>query len=127
MPFDEGLAERVRDLLDGGAGVTERRMFGGLAFMVRGHMLVAIIGETLVVRTGPDLHGDALARPHAGPMTFTGRNMGGFVTVEPSGFDDDASLRDWILLARSHVATLPMDRNRKARRRSASRMISHDQ
>ncbi len=118
MAFDEGLAERIRDIVDGDADVTERRMFGGLAFMVRTHMLVAIIGETLVVRTGPDLHRDALARPHAGPMMFTGRNMGGFVTVEPSGFDDDASLRDWVLLARTHVATLSLHGTRKARRRS---------
>jgi len=49
---------------------------------------------------------------------FTGRNMGGFVTVEPSGFDDDASLRDWILLARTHIATLSPHGTRKARRRS---------
>ncbi|NDG97587.1 MAG: TfoX family protein [Proteobacteria bacterium] len=110
MAFDEGLAERIRDIVDGDADVTERRMFGGLAFMVRSHMLVAVIGETLVVRTGPDLHRDALA--------FTGRNMGGFVTVEPSGFDDDASLRDWILLARTHIATLSPHGTRKARRRS---------
>jgi len=118
VAFDEGLSERIRDIVDGDADVTERRMFGGLAFMVRSHMLVAIIGETLVVRTGPDLHRDALARPHAGPMMFTGRNMGGFVTVEPSGFDDDASLRDWILLARTHVATLSLHGTGKARRRS---------
>ncbi len=107
MAFDEGLAERLRDLPDGDADVTERRMFGGLAFLVRGHVLVAIVGETLVVRTGPALHPDALARPHAGSAMFTGRNVGGFVTVGPLGFEVDASLRDWISLARSHVATLP--------------------
>jgi TfoX/Sxy family transcriptional regulator of competence genes len=79
MPFDEALAERVRRLLQGTYSLKEKRMFGGLAFMVRGHMCCGIVGEDFVVRTGPEDYAAALAQPHTRPMDFTGRAMRGFV------------------------------------------------
>ena len=77
MAFDPGLAERIRDLLAGRRGVGERKMFGGLAFLLDGRMVVGIIDRTLMARVGPDRHADALALPHARPMDFTGRPMKG--------------------------------------------------
>jgi len=79
MPFDETLAGRLRPLFRGKYSVKEKRMFGGLAFMINGHMCWDIVGKDLVVRTGRDGFGQALRRPHARPMDFTGRPMKGFV------------------------------------------------
>ncbi|MBW3669776.1 MAG: TfoX/Sxy family protein, partial [Actinobacteria bacterium] len=73
MPFDEGLAQRVRELLEDGPDASERKMFGGLAFMLGGNMCCGIVGDELMVRVGPDGYEAALARPHAREMDFTGR------------------------------------------------------
>lgn len=75
---------------DGGA--PEDKMFGGIAFMVRGHMCIGITDEDLMVRVGPDAHGGAITLPHARPMNFTGRPMDGFVYVDAARVQDDASL-----------------------------------
>ena len=107
MAFDEGLAERIRDALRGRAGVGERRMFGGLAFMLDGNMVLGIIGDTLMARVGPARHADALALPHVRPMDFTGKPMKGYVYVDPPGFEDDAALENWIRACTAFVATLP--------------------
>jgi hypothetical protein len=81
MPFNEKLADRVRTILQGNYSLKEKRMFGGLAFMVNGHMCCGIVGHDFVIRTGPDKFEAALSRPHARPMDFTGRPMRGFVYV----------------------------------------------
>jgi hypothetical protein len=70
-------------------------MFGGLAFMVNGHMCCGIVGNDLVVRTGPDGFGEAICQSHARPMDFTGRPMKGFVYVAPAGYRSDLDLRSW--------------------------------
>jgi TfoX N-terminal domain len=71
-------------------------MFGGLAFMVNGHMCCGIVGEDLVVRTGPDRCEEALSQPHARPMDFTGHAMRGFVYVDPKGLQSTRELKAWI-------------------------------
>lgn len=71
-------------------------MFGGLAFMVRGHMTVGVRNEDLMVRVGRDAHADALAQPHARPMDFTGRPLEGFVYVGSAGLEADDDLEEWI-------------------------------
>ena len=106
MAIDEGLAERIRDAL-GSAPTTERKMFGGLAFLSRGHMFVGIAKGALMVRVGPDHHDAALKRRHARVMDFTGRPMKGYVFVDPPGFEDDADLTYWVQAGLSFVATLP--------------------
>ena len=107
MPCDEELALRVRRLLASEGSVTEKRMFGGLAFMVNGHMAVGINAGDLMVRVGADGHEDALARPYARPMDFTGRPMKGFVFVGPAGYSDDRSLASWVERGVRFVASLP--------------------
>ena len=77
MAYDEKLAARVRDLLPGGNGLTERKMFGGLAFMLGGNMCCGVHGDELIVRVGPDRHEEALRSKHARPMHLTGRPMNG--------------------------------------------------
>jgi hypothetical protein len=107
VAFDEGLAQRIRELLDERADVAEKRMFGGLAFLVGGHMAVGVVGEELIVRVGPDGHAGALRRPHARPMDFTGRPMKGFVFVATDGFEADADLRVWVARGVRFATSLP--------------------
>ena len=107
MAYDEGLAERIRGVLDEQAGVSEKRMFGGVAFLVRGHMSVGIVQDKLMIRVGPDSYDRVLRERHARKMDFTGRPMKGFVYVVPSGYESDADLQRWINLGVSYVASLP--------------------
>ena len=107
MAYDEGLAERIRGVLADRHGVSERRMFGGLAFMVDGHMACGIIGEDLMARVGPDAHEAALAEPHVRPMDFTGRPLKGMVYVAAEGIAEDDALARWVARTTGFVATLP--------------------
>jgi len=107
MPFDDALAERVRALLRGDHSVKEKRMFGGLAYMVNGHMCCGIVGEDFVVRTGPDEYRAALSQPHARPMDFTGRPMRGFVYVSPEGFRSTRDLKAWIKRGLDFALSMP--------------------
>jgi hypothetical protein len=107
MAYDEAVAARIRQALTGKEGLTEKKMFGGLAFLMNGNMLVGVMGDRLLVRTGPREHSNALKRPHVAPMTFTGKPMRGFVVVEPAGFAGGQELRSWISLALGFVRELP--------------------
>ena len=109
MAYDEGLAERLREILPR-EGVTERKMFGGIAFLERGYMFVGIVGDTLMARVGPEHYREALSRPHVRVMDFTGKPMNGYVFVDPAGFEDDADLADWVERGRRFVQTLPPKR-----------------
>lgn len=107
MPYDEGLAERLRDAYSMTDGVTERKLFGGIVFLVNGNMSCGVVKNTLMVRVGTELYEEALGRPHAREMDFTGRSMKGFVYVEPEGFESDEDLDDWVQLSCRFVSTLP--------------------
>jgi TfoX/Sxy family transcriptional regulator of competence genes len=107
MAFDEKLASRVRVVLEGSPGITEKRMFGGLAFLKAGHMFVGISGNKLMARVGKDSHAASLARAHVRPMDFTGKPMVGYVYVEPAGLTKDADLSFWVKHCEGFVAALP--------------------
>jgi TfoX/Sxy family transcriptional regulator of competence genes len=109
MAYDEKLADRMRDVLVTEPGVTERKMFGGLAFMVRGHMACGVLGDDLMLRLGADGAESALEQPRVRPMDFTGRPMKGMVFVDPAGLRG-AALRRWVGRAVSFVASLPPKR-----------------
>ena len=96
MPYDDKLAERVRAALGKQEGLTEKRMFGGLSFMLRGNMCCGVLKDVLVVRVGPGGFEEALAEPHARPMGFTGRPMRGMVYVGPGGYRSDDDLAAWL-------------------------------
>ena len=106
MAYDEGLAQRIREML-GTARITEKRMFGGLAFLSRGHMFVGIVGGTLMARIGPEPYAEALRKPHVREMDFTGRPMKGYVFVDPPGIERDDDLEHWIVASRAFVRSLP--------------------
>jgi TfoX/Sxy family transcriptional regulator of competence genes len=96
MAYDEGLAQRIRELLEDDPRVAEKKMFGGVAFLVDGHMACGIIRDELMVRVGPEAHAEAIAQPYARPMDFTKRPMRGFVQVTSAGFEADADLASWV-------------------------------
>ena len=97
MAYNEELAERVRAVLLARGTLEERRMFGGLTFLVSGAMCCGVIKDDLVVRVGPDSYDEALARPHARPMDFTGRPLRGLVYVGPEGYRSERDLAAWVL------------------------------
>lgn len=94
--YDERLAERVRAALAKHAGVSERKMFGGLAFLLDGKMCVGVLKDELIVRVGAERYLDALKSPHARPMDFTGRITRGMVYVSPAGVTRGAALKRWV-------------------------------
>jgi TfoX/Sxy family transcriptional regulator of competence genes len=106
MAFDDALAERIRDRVRDTAGVREKRMFGGLAFLTDGNMTVGVHGDDLIVRLAPDDTDKALAEPSVRPFDITGRPMRGWILVAGEVLDDDI-LDEWIARARAFVATLP--------------------
>ena len=107
MAFDQGLAQRLREQLDGSGRVAERRMFGGLAFLVDGNMCVGVMGEELIARVGPEATDGALARPGSRLFDFTGRPMKGWVMVEPGALEADEVLAAWVQDALRYARTLP--------------------
>ena len=107
MTYDEGLAERVRTLLADDPAARERKMFGGLCFLTHGNMACGIVGSELMVRVGPAMWEDALSRPHAREMEFTGRSMKGMVFVGASGLEDDEDLEDWVARGTAYARSLP--------------------
>jgi TfoX/Sxy family transcriptional regulator of competence genes len=108
MAYDEALADRIRDVLAGhGDRVQERKMFGGLTFMVDGHMTVGVVKDELMARVGADGEDDALAQQYASAMDFTGRPMVGFILVSAAGVGTDAHVRGWVDRALAFTTTLP--------------------
>jgi TfoX/Sxy family transcriptional regulator of competence genes len=107
MAYDSGLSQRVREVLRERHGITERAMFGGLAFLVDGKMFVGVQASILMARVGPERHEDALAVPHVRQMDFTGRPMKGYVYVDPPGLTEDKDLTAWVRWCADYVAALP--------------------
>ena len=106
MDYSHALADRVRQALRQTRGITEQKMFGGIAFLLHGNMLVAVWQSSLVVRLGPDQAAPALKQPHVRPFDITGRPMKGWVVVEPDGLESDSDLSGWIERATDFVVTL---------------------
>lgn len=107
MAYSEALATRIRAVLAGSAGITEKRMFGGIAFLKNGLMFVGVTGDELMARVGKDAHAASLARRHVREMDFTGKPMAGYVFVGRDGLAEDAELAFWVRHCERFVATLP--------------------
>lgn len=116
MGYDERTAARIRDLLAKRHDVVERKMFGGLTFMVNGAMCCGITSDALVVRVGPAAYEAALAEPHARPMTFTGRPLAGMVYVDPPGYRTERALARWIERGLAFVIAAPETRRQPRRK-----------
>lgn len=107
MPFEQGLAQRIREHFLDTNGVQERKMFGGFCFMVYQHMCCGIVKDTLMARVGPNNYELCLKRKHVKEMDFTGRPMKGMVYVSPDGLDSDEELAQWLELCLGFVSSLP--------------------
>ena len=107
MAYNEELALRVRQSLGEQAGITERKMFGGLCFMAHGNMLGGVMGDEIIVRVGAERYEDALNLPHAREMDFTGRPMRGFVVVASEGIASDERLNEWVRRGVQFAISLP--------------------
>jgi TfoX/Sxy family transcriptional regulator of competence genes len=107
MAYDEQVAERVRDLLTSTPNVAERKMFGGLAFMIAGNMACGIVGSDLMLRLGEEGADAALDEPHVRPMDFTHKPMKTMVYVDHAGIATHAALEGWVEKAVAFAASLP--------------------
>jgi TfoX/Sxy family transcriptional regulator of competence genes len=115
MAYDKETAERVRELLSARRDVVERKMMGGLSFMVQGHMCCSVSGRGgLMVRVGADAQDSMLSEPHVQPIEMAGRTMTGFVRIGPEGYQTEAGLSAWLNRALDFVATLPKGGSSKA-------------
>lgn len=111
MAYDEDLANRIRELIATEDGVVEQRMFGGLAFLIGGHMSVAASGQGgLLVRVEPDQTDALAAEPHAAPFVMRGRAMDGWLRVAPEGVTDRRRLERWVRRGVDYARSLPPKR-----------------
>jgi hypothetical protein len=107
MVFDEALAARIRSYLGRRKSVEEKKMFGGIGFLLNGNMLLGVWKDMLVARLSPGEGDDALKEPHVRAFDITGRPMKGWLLVEPAGIADDGQLKRWIDRSMSFARTLP--------------------
>ena len=108
MAYDEDLANRIRELTAGEAGVTEKKMFGGLAFLIGGNMAVAASGQGgLMVRVAPDQTDELVGEPHAAPMVMRGREMQGWLRVDDEGVRTMRRLEPWVTRGVTYARSLP--------------------
>ncbi len=114
--FDERLAARLRELLDSDVSFSERRMFGGICFLVDGAMCCGVLKEDLIVRAGPEEGPRALTRPHTRAFDFTGKPSAGMIYVAPEGTKTKAQLWRWVRLGLAFVAAARKVRKPTARR-----------
>lgn len=103
MSYNTQLAGRIRKILAGRKGFSEKMMFGGMSFMLNGKMCCGVIHDDLVVRVEPERFEKVLSNPHTRPMDFTGRPLQGFVYVDPRGYKTDKDLAEWIKLGINFV------------------------
>jgi TfoX/Sxy family transcriptional regulator of competence genes len=107
LSYDPAAAERVRQLLSGRRDVAEKKMVGGLSFLVNGNMCCGITGTALMVRVGAEGREQALREPHVRPMLFAGRALSGFICSEPEGYATDDALASWVQRGLAFVSGLP--------------------
>ncbi len=120
MAYDNLLAQRIRKALARRREVSEKRMFGGLCFLLDGRMLCGIVGDELMLRVGPQGYENALAQPHAREMDFTGRPMRGMIYVAPPGIASEAALNGWLRRATEFASATPAKPATSGKRAKAS-------
>ena len=107
LSYDPAAADRVRQLLSGRTDVAEKKMVGGLSFLVNGNMCCGITGTALMVRVGAESREQALGEPHVRPMLFAGRALSGFICIDPEGYTADDALASWVQRGLDFVSGLP--------------------
>jgi hypothetical protein len=107
MPFDENLANRIRRILKKMEGVSEKKMFGGLCFLVNGNMAMGVVNNDLMLRVGPDSYEKMFDLPHVRKMDFTGKSLKGFIYVGGEGTGAEKDLKGWVSIAVDYAKSLP--------------------
>jgi TfoX/Sxy family transcriptional regulator of competence genes len=107
MAYNEGMARRIRSELEGLPGLTEKNMFGGVAFMLQGNMACGVNKDDMIVRVGPERHEEALSDPLARPFDLTGKPMAGWVTVSAAVLEDEQAFREWVRWGVDYAMSLP--------------------
>jgi hypothetical protein len=107
MAYDTGLAERIRSRLGRLPGLQERKMFGGIGFLINGNMACGVHKNELMVRIGPERNAELLARPHTRPFDLSGRPMAGWILVGPEGCKTEADLGGWVKMGVDFAKSLP--------------------
>lgn len=107
MAYDEGLATRVADALRDQDGLVEKKMFGGIGYLIHGNMACGVNRDDLIIRVGPDHYDEALSQPNTGPFDLTGRPMKGWIVVRPEGYENDSDLAAWVHKGITFTQTLP--------------------
>jgi len=107
MAFDESLGQRIRTALARKKNIEEKKMFGGICFLLNGNMLVGVWKDSLIARLGPEQGDEALLEPHVKVFDITGKPMKNWILVEPEGVVEDEQLKDWIQRALKFVGKLP--------------------
>lgn len=107
MAYDEVLSGRIRAILSNQPNLVEKKMFGGVGFLIQGNMAAGVHKDMLVVRVGPDDYEQTMNLPHTRPFDMTGRAMKGWVLVEPAGFESQVDLTQWVQSGLDFALTLP--------------------
>lgn len=107
MAYDEGLAQRIRDMLGEQPGLVEKKMFGGVGFLLFGNMAGGVHKDALIVRVGPERYDEAMKRPHTRPFDMTGRPMKGWVMLAANGYEADDDLSSWVQQGIEFALSLP--------------------
>ncbi len=107
MAYNDDLARRIREILVGNPGIVEKRMFGGVGFMLQGNMACGVNKDDLIVRVGADDYPQAISQPFTRPFDFTGRPMQGWVMVSPEGYVADSELKAWVDQGVAYALSLP--------------------
>jgi TfoX/Sxy family transcriptional regulator of competence genes len=107
MAYDEVLAGRIRDALGQQPGLVEKKMFGGVGFMVQGNMACGVYKDMLIVRVDPETYEETMKYPHTRPFDITGRAMKGWLMVEPSGLIGETEFKEWVEAGLKFALTLP--------------------
>lgn len=116
MAYNEALAKRIRAALSSRKGIVEKKMFGGVAYMLRGKVFCGIVKDDLMVRVIESRYSEALSKPHCRVMDFTGRPLKGFVFVGPEGFKTAKQLRAWLNVGIEFVHNTPVKKTKKTKR-----------
>ena len=107
MPYSITLAERLRDCLDSRPDIIEKKMFGGMGYLLRGNMLIWLWQEYLVLRLGPEQCSNALKQPHVRTFDIKGKSSKGWVMISEADLEDDLDLKKWLLQSLEFAGTLP--------------------
>jgi hypothetical protein len=107
MAFNQQLAQRIRDETKTLLGLCEKKMFGGIGFLIQGNMACGVHGDGLIVRTGVENYQAALSRPHTRPFDITGKPMSGWIMVDPKGYETESDLQSWVQQGVKFAQSLP--------------------